>query len=67
MAERPAPPCPHCVHPQRFITLDVGETPPAHPGRCKHCGRTWPFVRFFEVEGGDDWLAAAGRWRSMVE
>ena len=58
-----APPCPQCRHPRHFLTLEAGQTPPAHPGRCAHCGRTWRLVRFFEVEGGDDALL---RWRDCT-
>ena len=51
-----APPCLQCRHSRHFMTLDPGQCPPVPPGCCAACGRTWVFVRFFEVEGGDDEL-----------
>ena len=54
LAERP---CVHCLHPLTIIPWDHRDPYPEDPGRCGHCGRTWPY-RIFTFAGGrvPEWI-----------
>ena len=44
-------PCLHCLRSLTIVFWDGREPLPPNPGRCVHCGRTWPY-RIFTYAGG---------------